>query len=651
MRRLLALLILASVVTLGLIAASGVRAQAGPSEATLDAVFNDLSRRTGREVTWRRALLGEYSWQEAIVTNDNLGCESEGRAAPGVTRAWEINISLYQVGTYNYRTNFDGSILLFCRGTGLGADQGAGSVITPIPPTPTPIPPPPPVTTAPTTYAAPILAYRNTAGDVTIFGLGATTGPTAVTGDARGGVDPDVLSYQSERNYANLQWSPDGARLAFQDSGGLYVLSSDAAPVQVAGGVLGVISAAWSPDGSEIAYAVDTRQTAPDNPSASLIQLQAVPAAGGSPRVAGTIAHMVGCGGGGRGPAGQLFERETGYEGNPQALYWTAQGFVHLSGCTGVGLVLSDPSGSRLWEQADLARPVLSPDRSQIAAVRIAAGTNSAPTPTGVVLVDVDSGQSTPLNVSGIPDQLAWSADGQSLYYSTRTPRGTVARQPNAPLPDFFNAETTLYTVELWSVPVSGGAPTPLWSGDGFAIGRISASSTAAVVAFSLIQHEGALYQLAVPGANPAALLAAAPQVQIGFVSLTPDTPGYPFFLQGGASAPAFGGAAQFTAIPAAQTAPALPTGDNPLGLQLGGKARVTSDTNVNVRIEPKIAPGNVLTLLRPGDTVTILNGPVSADDLRWWQVRRDSDGASGWVADQVSDGQGSVTDNLTPIQ
>jgi dipeptidyl aminopeptidase/acylaminoacyl peptidase len=486
---------------------------------------------------------------------------------------------------------------------------------------------------------------------VTIFGLGATSGPTAVTGDARGGVLPEFFNYQAERNYADLQWSPDGERLAFQDSGSLYVLTSDEAPVQIAGGVMGILSAAWSPDGSEIAYAVDARQTAPDNPSASVIQLQAVPAEGGSPRVAGTITHIVGCGGGGRGPSGQLYERETGYEGNRQAVFWTSHGFVHMNGCNGVGLVLSDPSGDRLWEQAELARPVLSPDRSRIAAVRIGAGPDGAPTPTGIVLVDVESGESTPLNVSGIPDQIAWSADGQSLYYSTRTQSDTIPLQPNAPLPDFFRPETLLYTVELWSVPVSGGESTQLWTGDGFAIGRISASSTAAVVAFSLIQHEGVLYRAAVPGADPAALIAAAPQIQIGLVSLAPDTPGYPFFLQGGASSPAFSGAAQFTAVPAVQMAPTLPSGDNPLGLQIGGKALVTSDINVNVRIEPRIAPGNVLTLLRPGDTVTILNGPVSADDLRWWQVRRDSDSSSGWVADQVIDAQGAVTDNLTPIQ
>lgn len=648
MRRLLALLILASVMALGLIAATSARAQAGPSEATLDAVFQDLSRRVGRTVTWRRGLLGEYSWQEVISNNDNLGCETPGAAAPGVTRAWEINVSLYELGTYNYRTTFDGSVILFCRGTGVGAD--AGGVITPVPPTPTPIPPPPPVTTAPTTYSAPILAYRNASGDVAIFGLGASTGPTAITGDARGAVSPDFFSWQAERFYDNLQWSPDGARLAFQDSGGLYVVESNAAPVQVAGGIYGLLPAAWSPDGSEIAYPVDTRQTAPDDPLATLVQVQAVPAAGGSPRVAGTISHGTGCGGGGRSPAQQVYEREAGYEGNRQVMFWTAQGFVHTKNCTGIGIALADPSGRRLWELADVARPALSPDRSRIAAIRMGNVPGGAPTPAGIVVVDVATGQTTPLNVSGVPEQLAWSADGQSVYYTTRTPGRTVPMQANAGLPDFYPAEATVYAVELWSVPVAGGAPVQLWTGGGYAIARISASSTAAVVAFTLIQDESALYQAAVPGANPSALAAAAPQPQIGVASLTPNAPGYPFLLQGAAGSPVFGSAQQFTAVPAEQTAPALPTGDNPLGLQIGGRASVTSDTNVNVRLEPKLAPGNVLTLLRPGDTVTILSGPVSADNLRWWQVRRDSDGATGWVADQVSDAQG-VTNNLAPLQ
>ena len=52
---------------------------------------------------------------------------------------------------------------------------------------------------------------------------------------------------------------------------------------------------------------------------------------------------------------------------------------------------------------------------------------------------------------------------------------------------------------------------------------------------------------------------------------------------------------------------------------------------------------GQLLLLLPPNQKVTVLEGPVAADDLRWWRVD-DGIGNVGWVAD--SDGE---TEWLTP--
>ena len=641
MRRFIHCCALVIILALALVAVAQVpmaSAQVGPSEATLDAIFADLSQRTGRTVTWRRGLLGRWEFQEIISSNDNLGCEAPGQAAPGVTRAWQVMVYLDGIGSYDYRTTLSGSVILLCSGTGVGAPGVIAVTPAPAGPTPAPLPIGPAPSTEPTMYQAPVIAFIGGTGDVQITSLGINSGPTFITGDALGQLDSETYAFTAERNYRHLQWSPDGSRLAFQDDGNLYVAASGQEPIQVASGIVGYISSAWSPDGAEIAYVVDTRQAAPTDPQVLIYQVQAVPAGGGQPRVAGTITQRGGCGGGGYGAAEGLYMRETGFMGNAQPLYWTNRGFIHMNDCMGVGLVLTDPSGVRLWERPGLARASLSPDGTRLAAIQMAQQAGGPLAPAGLLTVDLATGAMTPIQTQGTPDQTGWTGDGGAILYSTRTP----LPGPRAGAGDF--------TLELWSVPAGSGSSTQLYAGEGYAIGHIGAAPAVAAVAFSLIPSDVALYLGVQNNAPRQTLLAAAPQARLVIASLTPGVVGYPYIFDASGGLPAISRAATFTAIPAAVQAPAIPTGDNPLGLRIGGQARVTATINVNVRTEPALAPGNVLSLLRPGDIITILNGPRFADNLRWWQIRRDADGTVGWVVDQIIDAQGRTSNNLAPL-
>lgn len=72
--------------------------------------------------------------------------------------------------------------------------------------------------------------------------------------------------------------------------------------------------------------------------------------------------------------------------------------------------------------------------------------------------------------------------------------------------------------------------------------------------------------------------------------------------------------------------------------LEVGAEAivRVVGDT-LNMRQEPNInAP--VIAELESGTVVTLLDGPVSADNFVWWRVRT-ADGQEGWSVERITSG------------
>jgi hypothetical protein len=387
----------------------------------------------------------------------------------------------------------------------------------------------------------------------------------------------------------------------------------------------------------------------------SVYQVQAVPAGGGQPRVVGSVTWGGGCGGGGWGPGTALYFYEAGYEGNIQLLAWTPQGFLFTTNCTGVGLALTNFAGQKVWEQPKVGRAALSPDGKRVIALQF----NQDPmAPTGLVLIDLATGALTPLQGQPGADQVTWSGDGASILYSTKTVLRTVKlANPSSVIPD-PSSDVPSYTVTLWSMPAAGGQSVQLFSQEGYAIGVIAASPTVALATFSFIESEAPMIEQANAGAAPAAVYAAAPKVKIGMAALTPGTAGYPYFFDGNGGRPVFSRAAQFTAVPAQLSAPtqsggSVPggaAGDNPLGLKIGGRAVVPSGGNVNLRTAPVVASNNVLGIIRPGDFVVILAGPNVSSGQRWWQVRRESDGATGWVVDQVTNAKGQIENNIVPV-
>lgn len=79
--------------------------------------------------------------------------------------------------------------------------------------------------------------------------------------------------------------------------------------------------------------------------------------------------------------------------------------------------------------------------------------------------------------------------------------------------------------------------------------------------------------------------------------------------------------------------------------LAIGAVVRNVTNSRVNIRQTPgHLGKGDsdILAQMQPGDTVTIIGGPVSADNLVWWQIQYTaSDGRTleGWTAEATGSG------------
>jgi len=629
------------------LATSVAQAQA-PGDAIFAVIANDLSLRVGKPISFTR-LDGSYQFEEIKVTDNALGCPQAGVSAPGITRAWKIVVTLNNLGTYDYRATGDAKYVFFCTGTGVGATTGTPVAGTPLPPVPTAGNPGTPIAVQGT-----LMAYVGIDGNVYVTSLGGNGAVGALTTEQPRPVGAFMLNQ-------HLNWSPDGTRLAYvhraENQGILYVAASGQAPLQVASGIETAFDISWSPDGREIAYVVPTAQPAAGGqPNDMVYQVQAVPATGGQPRVAATLAIGVGCGGGGWPPSTIRYFDDTGYGGNNQPIFWTTSGFVHAVNCTGAdGLALTRFDGQRAWKLTGVARAALSPDRTQLAVISFdpAAQRTSDDLPSnGIGLINIATGQMRVIPTTNLqPTQVSWSGDGQQLLFSTRVLARTVPGDParaQVGQQVFLGWPATAqsYTLTLYALPLAGGNPVSLFSQEGGYIGKIVASPTVAVVAFGFIESEVAMMNRLNAGGSVAEVQALTPKIFIGVSALSTGVAGYPYLLPTAGGQPAFSRANQFIAV-AGNTVPVVPaTGDNPLGLQIGGRAVVPAGGNVNIRQNPSTT-ATVLGIIRPGDTVTVLAGPTSAEGLRWWQVRRESDGVVGWVAD--TDRQGIV--NIQPVK
>lgn len=595
--------------------------------AIIDAAYADLSKQVGKNVA--RGGDTTFSWEEDTFGDASLGCPQPGKMyAQVVVRGYKIIIN-YAGVAYDYRASKDGSNVFLCSKTG-GAPTFVATV---------------PAASAPGSSTGLVnpFAFVDRNYNVNLGRIGsAATVP---------------LTNSPSQQFGNLAWSPDGTALVFTEfkSGNLYLARSGQPLITIANGLQTYFPATWSPDGTKIAFAVATRES---QPTGEVQQIQSVSLTTGgvsAPQYAGTFNHRTGCGGGNPDPAGQLYNAEAGFAGNKTVLAWTDKGFVASENCSGIGIALTDMTGKVLWEVPDAARAAISPDHTR--AVAIHRDPNGPPQPVAVnalMLIDLNTGAVSQLQSEAGADQLAWSADGSTVLYSTLSNpveiKGTGNNPVGTQVLGSWPLDTVTNTITLWRVPVAGGPSTKLFQQDGYAIGVIAPAPDNSGVLISFVWSSASMIMAINNNATADQARAAAPSVQVLYVLWDPSAAPAPV-AQGGQ--PTFGkgtfaavtGSAQVAAPPAATAAPgAVP----PPNLVVGGGAIVTTtrgDT-LNMRQSPSTS-APVVAVLKPGAILKIMAGPQTAEGLRWWQVRN-TEGALGWVVDQVTD-QDGTTNTLAP--
>lgn len=85
------------------------------------------------------------------------------------------------------------------------------------------------------------------------------------------------------------------------------------------------------------------------------------------------------------------------------------------------------------------------------------------------------------------------------------------------------------------------------------------------------------------------------------------------------------------TMAPSATRAPSPSATQAPATMVAGGRARVKAGGGLNVRDAPS-ARGKQVGRLDLNAVVTLLEGPVQADNYTWWKMKSDA-GLTGWVA------------------
>lgn len=316
------------------------------------------------------------------------------------------------------------------------------------------------------------------------------------------------------RGYRNISPSPDGRFVAYHDPNTrtLYVAQPGQSIPPVAIGQSSDVVAAYPPiwkSARELIFAqTDGFYQVDLSIGLTATRLTAVDLSADACLLSATSDEIS--------PEVALYEQETGLNGARAFLsHLPAADEILYSDCAGVGL-----TGSKSGIiNAAITRMSISPDRSKV----IGQVENQ------LSIVDLSTTSIDPLTTVAPFDQAVYSADGKSVYYSVLTLKDTItldASYDEERLKQTFGAfpvKVQINTITLHRIDLTTGIDSELFTGEGYAIGRIAPSPDGSGVLFSLIPDARLFAQAFGGNATENELRRQAPKTQVYWLPFGSD--------------------------------------------------------------------------------------------------------------------------------
>jgi hypothetical protein len=336
---------------------------------------------------------------------------------------------------------------------------------------------------------------------------------------------PITTDAGSDRLYRNVAVSPLGNHLVFVDpvNAVLFVAATAGGetPRRLAEKIVVSYPPVWSPDGGEVAYLIDEGATDGERAVYSLIAARAD--GSGSRKLGVTQGVRIGCSSATAptDPAEQLYWSEVGFGGNEPLLAWSRAGAIYYSlGCDGIGVgQITGSSGSLV--HPELRRARLSPDGSELLGL-----IGAASQPPTLARINPQERSTLTITTKAAPDQVAWSADGKTIFYSSAAVKETITldgdsqRETGLKVFGVWPFETTIYDVALHRIDLATNADTEIYNGIGRAVGHIAPSPDGSGVLFTLIQSASNLVEAFKNNVSDADLKRQAPNVLLYWLPL-----------------------------------------------------------------------------------------------------------------------------------
>ncbi len=279
--------------------------------------------------------------------------------------------------------------------------------------------------------------------------------------------------------FSSLVWNADEGQLAFlafDDDFNARINVADAASGEVV--VLNTPPLAagypinWTADGRILFMSEQDSMDIGEDQTIPVDIMTIAPVAGAAPEILRSVRVGVGCGGGSPWPDDQMYTRETGGLGGFfLTLAQTPTGILFSADCSGTSLGLVDLASGEVFTEQGITRVVVHPSGLMAAGIEVgqfdAAGRD-------ILLIDLAQLETISYATTAEPDQLAWSADGTRVYYSTRTISGDALARLRDADRQAFNAalgfevfSVPTYDMSIYSLNLATGADVEIaeWEG------------------------------------------------------------------------------------------------------------------------------------------------------------------------------------------